>query len=163
MAQSLVPVRAKVDLFPSALCVRLTWIGLWCRGQVGTELLGSQRGIKDKPPRLPECCSRFILVTICIQTIKVFTLPDIKPSYTVMMFALGTVRKKWKITSQGRKMMLLNCLFCVANSPSCPIYYHIRQREVMSFTSERIETAQLRAWKLIHDTYDRWIIKILGD
>lgn len=42
---------AKVDVFPSAPCVRLTWIGLWCRGQVGTELLGSQRGIKDKPPR----------------------------------------------------------------------------------------------------------------
>lgn len=72
MAQSLVPARAKVDPFPSALCVRLTWIGLWCRGQVGTELLGSQRGIKDKPLRRPEHSGRFILVTICIQKINDF-------------------------------------------------------------------------------------------
>lgn len=69
-AQSLVPGRARVDLFPSPLCVRLTWIGLWCRGQVGTELLGSQRGIKDKPLRWPERGGRFILVTICIQKIN---------------------------------------------------------------------------------------------
>lgn len=72
MAQSLVPGRAKVDLFPSALCVRLTWIGLWCRGQVGTELLGSQRGIKDKPLRWTKHSGRFILVTICIQKINDF-------------------------------------------------------------------------------------------
>lgn len=72
MAQSLVPARAKVDLFPSALCVRLTWIGLWCRGQVGTELLGSQRGIKDKPLRRLEHSGRFILVTIYIQKINDF-------------------------------------------------------------------------------------------
>lgn len=51
MAKSLVPVRSKVDLFPSARRVRLTWIGLWCRGQVGTELQGSQRRIKDEAPR----------------------------------------------------------------------------------------------------------------
>lgn len=72
MAQSLVPGRAKVDLFPSALCVRLTWIGLWCRGQVGSELLGSQRGIKDKPQRWPKDSGRFVLVTISIQKINDF-------------------------------------------------------------------------------------------
>lgn len=101
MAQSLVPVRAKVDLFPSALCVRLTWIGLWCRGQVGTELLGSQRGIKDKPPRLPERCSRFILATICIHTIKFFTLPEIKTSYNDVYFI--NTKKRVKNHLSGSK------------------------------------------------------------
>lgn len=61
MAKSLVPVRDKVDLFPSALCVRLTWIGLWCRGQVGSELEGSRRRIKDEPPRQREHSRTFPL------------------------------------------------------------------------------------------------------
>lgn len=107
MAQSLVPARAKVDLFPSALCVRLTWIGLWCRGQVGTELLGSQGGIKDKPLRRPEHSGRFILVTICIQKINDFLFHLVyKLSWMIVgkqhLFQLWRATFQWSVNDSQR-------------------------------------------------------------